>query len=122
MLRLLISEADYGRNKEVTCPICEAKCQILITDQKKFESLVQNLSSAMTEAVLESSEVLEARQALNKAGYMMKISFFGEFALVSQQEPTRSVQPKVRDGEVELGTFSSEDTDWAKELNIRLDE
>jgi hypothetical protein len=123
MLRLSVSEKDFGRTVDAICSTCGAKSQVVLMDQKKLEGLVERLASAMTKAVSESDEVSEAREALHEAGIAMKVSFIGEFASILQREPPKPAQPKVReDGKVEIGTFSSEDTNWAKELKIKLDE
>lgn len=121
MLRLAISEADYGRTKEATCPTCRAKRQVLIVDQKKLKDLAQRLGSVAKETLSESGKFLEVIDALIEAGFGTRLSIIGEFMSISRQESPRPVRPKVRDGEVELGIFSSEDADWAKELNIKLD-
>jgi hypothetical protein len=71
---------------------------------------------------LESSEVSEAIQALREAGFEINMIILGELIPISQQSQ-KPVQPKVKeDGKVELGTFSSEDTDWAKKFKIKLDD
>ncbi|TSD02403.1 MAG: hypothetical protein Athens071424_99 [Parcubacteria group bacterium Athens0714_24] len=121
-LRLTISKKNYGRIVEVTCPTCGAKCQTVIVDKKKIAELAERMSSAVTEALSESTDFLWALQALREAGFGINLALIGEIAPISQQSP-KPVQPKVReDGKIELGTFSSEDENWAKKFKIKLDD
>jgi len=118
ILRLTISPDDFGRFVEATCSRCGAKTKTTIIDQEKLNELMGRLSIATTTAMSESNEVAEAMLAFREAGFeISNIAFGAEIIFVRKQV---KIDPKVKDGQINIGTFSPEDESWAKKLKIKL--
>lgn len=119
ILRLRISEADYGKTVEVTCPTCGAKRLATIVDQKRLRDLLQKLSSATEEAISESDKIHEVVQEINEAGFLINgFVLATELAIIQKQKPPK---PEVLGVKTKFN-FTSDDESFARGIHIKLDE
>lgn len=118
VLRLRISEADYGKIVEVTCPTCRAKFLTTIINQNKMKELLERLSSAVEKTISESDEIQEVVQEINEAGFLIRDFVLAtELITIQKQKPPK---PKNLDEKTEFD-FTPWDKRMAKKLHIKLD-
>ena len=113
-LRISISEKDCGKTIEATCPECGRKPQAVIVD---LGALIQRLDIALKRAIGGSEEVLGAVRDLLQAGFEIDPMLLMKIVPISWPP---GPEPKVEGGEIKPGTFSDEDTKWAREIKIDL--
>lgn len=119
-IRLRITQNDFGKLVEITCPKCGAKFQTVIIDKENLNSLTQNLNSAIVKS-LENNEVFRAIASLREAGFEINnMAFVAEIIATPTQNP--KIKSRVHGGRVKVGTFSVDDKKELKKFHIKLDD
>jgi hypothetical protein len=94
-------------------------------NERKLYELMQQLSEAINQALSDSDEVGKAIKAFHDNGCEIGIGMMAEVIAYAprQAEPetTTPPEPKVKDGRVKPGTFTTKNESWAKKFKIRLD-
>lgn len=123
ILRLKISESDYGKMKTVACPVCGAQHQTKIPfNRKRVSRILKELDQTLLSVLKKGDEeILGFVQRLHNAGVHVEIAL-ARCIIDAPDEMMNSaeVEPQVVNGEVKEDVFSESDEKMLKKLKIKL--